>query len=187
MTGARLRVAIVADPGVVHAGVRSLLHECPTHVAVVPLLDAPQVVVYDLARLAQGDGELLALVRSGHTVVGLERDYRHDLYDRAWAAGIVATFTLDVTREELVAVLTGAADGGAGPRRDPLLAAAGPLSEREAQILRLVAAGKRNDEIAQELYLSVNTIKTHLRKAYAKIGVSNRSGAIVWYLRAPRD
>jgi LuxR family maltose regulon positive regulatory protein len=53
-----------------------------------------------------------------------------------------------------------------------------PLSDREKQILRLIAAGLSDREIAEELYLSVNTIKWHNRQIYDKLGVSRRGQAV---------
>jgi LuxR family maltose regulon positive regulatory protein len=52
-----------------------------------------------------------------------------------------------------------------------------PLTEREKDVLRLMAAGLSNPEIGQELYLSLNTIKTHVRGIYGKLGVNNRTQA----------
>jgi LuxR family maltose regulon positive regulatory protein len=49
-----------------------------------------------------------------------------------------------------------------------------PLTERELQILRLIAAGRSNPEIAESLYLSLNTVKWHAKNLYGKLGVSNR-------------
>ena len=49
-----------------------------------------------------------------------------------------------------------------------------PLTEREQQILRLIAAGRSNPEIAQSLYLSLNTIKWHVKNLYGKLGVGSR-------------
>lgn len=53
-----------------------------------------------------------------------------------------------------------------------------PLAEREVQILGLVALGLTDDAIGRRLYLSGNTIKTHLRHAYAKLGATSRTGAV---------
>jgi LuxR family maltose regulon positive regulatory protein len=53
-----------------------------------------------------------------------------------------------------------------------------PLSERELKVLRLLADGLTNQEIAQALYVSVNTVKTHLKTIYGKLGVHNRREAI---------
>jgi DNA-binding CsgD family transcriptional regulator len=53
-----------------------------------------------------------------------------------------------------------------------------PLSDRELEVIRLVAVGLRNDEIAATLFVSVNTVKTHLAHAYAKLGVRGRTEAV---------
>jgi LuxR family maltose regulon positive regulatory protein len=52
-----------------------------------------------------------------------------------------------------------------------------PLSDRELDVLRLLADGQTNQEIAQTLYVSINTVKTHLKNVYGKLGVSNRREA----------
>jgi LuxR family maltose regulon positive regulatory protein len=52
-----------------------------------------------------------------------------------------------------------------------------PLSERELELLRLIAAGMTNRAIADELMVSVNTVKTHARNIYGKLGVRNRTEA----------
>ena len=55
-----------------------------------------------------------------------------------------------------------------------------PLSEREAQVLRLIAAGKTNRTIAEELFISEKTVARHVSNIFDKIGVSSRSGATAW-------
>jgi DNA-binding NarL/FixJ family response regulator len=55
---------------------------------------------------------------------------------------------------------------------------AGGLSERETEILVLVARGLSNDHIAEHLHLAPSTVKRHLANVYEKIGVSTRSGAV---------
>ncbi len=58
------------------------------------------------------------------------------------------------------------------------------LSEREIEILRLVATGASNKQIAQQLVISTNTVKVHLRNIFAKIGVASRTEATVYAIRA---
>ncbi len=54
-----------------------------------------------------------------------------------------------------------------------------PLSERELEVLRLICAGKSNQEIADELFLALNTVKRHANNLYGKLGVSRRAQAIM--------
>ena len=53
-----------------------------------------------------------------------------------------------------------------------------PLSERELQVLRLVAAGKSNRDIGRELYLALGTVKSHIHRIFGKLGVDSRTQAI---------
>ncbi len=54
-----------------------------------------------------------------------------------------------------------------------------PLTKREMELLQLLCYGKSNLELAQALFLSVNTIKTHLKNLYLKLGVRNRAEVII--------
>jgi DNA-binding NarL/FixJ family response regulator len=55
-----------------------------------------------------------------------------------------------------------------------------PLSERELEVLRLLAQGLTNKDIAQTLCLSVLTVKTHLHHIFGKLGVHSRTEAALW-------
>jgi LuxR family maltose regulon positive regulatory protein len=52
------------------------------------------------------------------------------------------------------------------------------LSDREIEVLNLIAKGSTNQEIAQELILSLYTVKSHARNIYSKLGVKNRTEAV---------
>lgn len=54
------------------------------------------------------------------------------------------------------------------------------LTERESEIVALITQGRRNREIAAMTYLSINSIKTYIRTAYAKLGITSRSEAVLW-------
>lgn len=57
------------------------------------------------------------------------------------------------------------------------LSSSPPLTEREREVLALIARGQTNREIAEELYLSLDTVKTHVRKLFRKLDVANRTQA----------
>lgn len=57
------------------------------------------------------------------------------------------------------------------------------LSEREREILRLIADGKSVPDMAKDLFLAQTTIKTHIRRLYEKLGVSDRGAAVAYAMR----
>lgn len=60
----------------------------------------------------------------------------------------------------------------------------GNLSARESEVMDLIASGRSNGEIARELFLSEKTVKNHVNRIYAKLGVASRSAAIaLWQTR----
>jgi DNA-binding NarL/FixJ family response regulator len=65
-----------------------------------------------------------------------------------------------------------AAPTGGGPTR--------PLSERETEVVRAIAGGRTNQEIAAELFISLSTVKSHLSGIQAKLGVRNRVEIAAW-------
>jgi DNA-binding NarL/FixJ family response regulator len=59
-----------------------------------------------------------------------------------------------------------------------------PLSRRELEVLEMASLGLRNADIAERLGLSVHAIKFHLAAVYKKLGVANRTEAVVSYMRS---
>ena len=68
-------------------------------------------------------------------------------------------------------------------RRSNLAAAEAMLTNREKEILIAIASGASNSDIAEECFISPNTVKTHLYNIYKKIGVKNRLEATLWVAR----
>jgi DNA-binding CsgD family transcriptional regulator len=59
------------------------------------------------------------------------------------------------------------------------------LSAREAEVMSLIAGGQTNGEIAAQLFLAEKTVKNHVRRIYAKLGVGSRPAAIALWRSAP--
>jgi NarL family two-component system response regulator LiaR len=102
--------------------------------------------------------------------------------DRAASIGVDAVISKTATAAELVEALERVAAGervgldrvvkGERSRQNGV-----DLTAREQEVLALLALGKSNAEIAHELFLSVDTIKTHVRRVFTKLGVNNRTQA----------
>jgi DNA-binding NarL/FixJ family response regulator len=56
----------------------------------------------------------------------------------------------------------------------------GPLTQRQIEVLRLVAAGRSNREIARELHLSEKTVARHLSNIFVALGVASRTAAVAY-------
>jgi LuxR family maltose regulon positive regulatory protein len=83
-----------------------------------------------------------------------------------------AQLLVDILRDEPAMSAAGAGDAHAPER------AAEPLSRQELQVLRMLGAGYSNEEIGKALFISGNTVKTHLRHIYAKLDVKTRTAAV---------
>lgn len=70
-------------------------------------------------------------------------------------------------------------DAPQGPFARAAAATGRHLTEREVEVLVLLASGRSRDEIAAEQFISLNTLKTQLRSVYRKLGVSQRSAAVL--------
>jgi LuxR family maltose regulon positive regulatory protein len=98
-----------------------------------------------------------------------------ELLHRAAARGATAEYA-----RTLLDALLGAEEPGPPPEATgPPSSLVEPLSQRELEVLQLIAAGLSNREIAEELVVAVSTVKTHIRNVYGKLGVSSRTQALV--------
>lgn len=195
-----VRVLIVDDHPVVRSGLRALL-ETDSGVAVVgeaasgeealalvPRL-RPAVVLMDL-RLGEGIDGVTATERlrtaDEPPAVMILTTYDHDAdIVRAVEAGAAGYLVKDAAPQVILDAVRAAARGETvlAPalvhRLMTRLRQPGPrLTDRELDVLRLVADGRANRAIAKELFISEATVKTHLAHAYDKLGADNRTGAV---------
>ncbi len=117
----------------------------------------------DALALAQSEGYVRTFVDKGELMAALLQEAASQGIAPGYASKLLAAF--GVSEHEDIAI----------PPHTPTLI--DPLSERELRVLRLVAAGLSNRDVAEALYISVNTVKTHLQRIYGKLGVSSRTAA----------
>lgn len=199
-----VRVAIVNDYEVVVRGVHSMLAPFEDRVEVVELdvqlPVAQQVDITLLDSFAQGwlDSPALdqALADPGvGGVVLFSWNMHPELVELALGKGCRGYLDKSAAAEDLVTALERIAAGEVvvsptripRPGQDPegvidYPGRAEGLSEREAEVVALITQGLTNADIAARCYLSINTVKTYIRNAYRKIGVTRRPQAVRWGL-----
>lgn len=143
--------------------------------------------VQEAARLRAADAALLERLGIGFTALKAARSRRIDTETRAslgeevfaaaWAAGQALSLDEAITEAQALAESLAAAPW----LYEPVPAALPDgLSAREVEVLRLVATGKSNAEIAAELVLSLHTVIRHVSNIFAKIGAANRTEAATY-------
>jgi two-component system, NarL family, response regulator LiaR len=205
----RVRVALANDYEIVVAGLSALLAPFAPRVEIVDFvllsrggarrrIKPVDVVLFDtFGRPGLG----LADVKRLHDNPGVARvavfTWQHSprLVGEALRVGAAAYLSKATTAEELVEQLERIARGetivsthfggrvGEGSLQWP--GRARGLTARESEVLALLAAGHRNADIAAALYVSVDTVKTHLRSIFRKLGVTNRAQAVASALTEP--
>ena len=196
-----IRILLADDHPVVREGLRGMLSaepdievvgEAASGAEAVALFSArrPDVVLMDL-RMPGGDGvDAIGKIRAGHEsdvriIVLTTFDTDADIL-RAVEAGAAGYLLKDSPRADLIRAIRAAARGETvlapvvagrlvsrvrGPRPET-------LSARETEVLALVARGMTNFQIGRALFVSEATVKTHLTRACAKLGVTGRTAAV---------
>jgi len=206
-----LRLLLVDDHAVVRIGLRTLLNDEPDMVVVGEagsVADAirlnaqlqPDVVLLDV-RLPDGSGidACRAICRNSESQVLVLTSYADDeLVVEAIASGAAGYVLKQIGIEELLRAIraVGAGDAVLDPQitvrvlkrvrqleRFSSASAFHDLSEREMQVLALVAKGKSNAEIAKELHLSATTVRNHVSVILSKLNLSNRIEAAIYAVR----
>ncbi|MBT1671329.1 response regulator transcription factor [Curtobacterium flaccumfaciens pv. flaccumfaciens] len=190
-------VAIVDDHRLFREGLATILAAVPTIRVVAhgerpaEVLDSPEAAAIDVLLLdVELDGPpartTIATVRRTRpdirvVVLTMHRDavLRRTLLD----AGAVDFVTKDTPSRELVDRIARAAHADAAPVTFPVdlvteARAGSPLSDRELEVLRLLAAARTNAEIAADLQLAIGTVKRHVYNVFRKLDVGSRVGAV---------
>ena len=196
-----IRVVVVDDHAVVRSGIKLLLdsHEDIDVVgeagnakdAIFRVREqTPDVILLDLVMPGEGGIEVLPkLLKEAPDakvlVLSMEDDPSY--VREAFAAGASGYVLKEAADEEVVAAIRDIASGGsyvhptlgarmvAADAADRAAAEADPLSDREREILRLLALGHTNQEIAKMLFISVRTAETHRAHIMQKLRLSTRA------------
>jgi two-component system, NarL family, response regulator YdfI len=197
------RVLIAASSAVVRAGLESLLATVPMFqvvgsfgidMAVARLEDLePDIVLLDVESIS--DESMSLVIESGAARIILTDAENFAVINHPRVRAILPR---DASSEEIIAALQAAATGLIALHPDafdyllsrirfedrPELAFSDPiLSAREIEILRMIAEGLGNKEIASKLRISDHTVKFHISSIFAKLGAANRAEAVTLGIR----
>ncbi|NUR30191.1 MAG: response regulator transcription factor [Catenulispora sp.] len=198
-----IRLLLVDDHPIVRDGLRGVFDGEPDFTVVGEAADGrqalhraaelmPDVVLMDLRMPHLGGVEAIKRLR---TEVPATRVLVLTTYDTdsdvlpAIEAGATGYLLKDAPREELIRAVRAANEGQAvlSPSvaqrlmtrvSTPAPAPTESLTDRELEVLRLIASGSTNREAARTLFISEATVKTHLLHVYAKLGVRDRAAAV---------
>jgi DNA-binding NarL/FixJ family response regulator len=189
-----LRVRLVRESELVHAGVTQMLSEYADRVGVLPVSAGPDEVadvalVDPFLRLSEeAPAGPTRVTRPAGTprVAVFTWEHRDGYVERAMLGGADGYLSKELPAVELVAALEKVHSGERIVALDLVERPEGHtargigLTPRETHVVALIAAGAPNKQIAAELGLTMNTVKSHIRTAYRAMGVSSRSQAVLW-------
>jgi two-component system, NarL family, response regulator NreC len=202
--GAEITVVLADDHAVVRSALRMLLDGEPGIEVVAEAGDAasavryvgghhPAVLILDI-NMPGGSGlEAIPQIRDQSPdtqIVMLTMQDETSAARAALQAGVLGYILKEAASEELVKAVRLAAEGktylqpelGARLAAEPEPSSSDDLSEREVEVLRLIALGHTNNEIAKTLYLSVRTVESHRAHIQQKLGLSSRSELVRYAL-----
>lgn len=197
------RVAILNDYQVVVMGLAAMLDNYEDisvvdvsvgNVEVDALADVALFDTYGRVGMPWKQLEQLVADPIAKNVAVFTFDFAHDLIDRVLALGVKGYLWKGLTREALAAAVRRVAAGEVvvstpdSHTRVPDQSYRWPfddlgLSARESEVLALLSEGLSNQQIADGLYLNVETVRSHLKQIYSKLGVHTRSQATARALR----
>lgn len=207
--GRRIRVLLADDHGMVRVGLKAML--VGTEIDIVAEVESGEdavryalendidVVLLDV-RMPNGDGLYalgrIKLERQSLPILMLSTFDNPTYVARSVALGANGYLLKSCSRDELVNAIRAAANGENVWTREELRRVTGalatprlgtevdvPLTHRESEVLKQLALGLTNKEIATQLNISYETVKEHVQHILRKIGVADRTQAAVWAVR----
>jgi DNA-binding NarL/FixJ family response regulator len=192
-------IALVDDYDVVLLGLARMFDDYRDTLEVVeidanaPLAESIDVVLYDAFAQPESThaqiGELVKNPRARHVVV-YTWNFQPELIESARDQGVHGYLSKTLTAPELVAALEAVHSGEVVVSDSPARARSVEgldwpgskegITDRESEILALITQGKSNAAVAELTYLSPNTVKSHIRSIYRKIGADSRTQAVLW-------
>jgi DNA-binding NarL/FixJ family response regulator len=205
----KIRLLIADDHELVRSGLKTLL--AGTDIKIVAEVATGQAAIkyaleheVDVAlldvRMPDGDGMTtlgrIKLEKPDLPIVMFSNFDNPTYVARAVAMGASGYLVKDCSRDELVSTIKTAAAGESSWTRDGLRRVTGalatprlsadidvPLTQRESEVLRQMAGGLTNKQIAEALHISYETVKEHVQHILRRIGLSDRTQAAVWAVR----
>ena len=197
-----IRILVIDDHPMIRAGVTATIGPEPdmTVVALASTgkegveqyrLHQPDVTLMDLKMPVMGGVEAIRVIRtefpSAKIIVVSTYEGDEDIY-RALEAGAITYLLKDMLAEKMVQMIREVAEGGRPIPPDVAQRLTGRmfqavLTNREVEVLRLVARGMRNKEIAAELNISDETVQGHVKNILAKLAVHDRTEAVAVAIR----
>jgi DNA-binding NarL/FixJ family response regulator len=205
-----IRVLIADDQAMIRSGLRLILDDQPDITVIAEAADGPAAVelarrerpdvcLVDI-RMPKLDGIAVTRALAGPGVadplrVVVVTTFDTDEYVYGALHAGAAGFVLKDAGPALLAEAVRAAHAGdalispsvtvrllarLAPARERPAGPAMPLSERETEVIKAIARGRTNQEIAAELFISLSTVKTHVASAQAKLGARNRVELAAW-------
>ena len=196
--GNPISLALVDDYEVILAGVAHVFDEYRDRIRVVeldankPISQDVDVVLFDAFAQPEADTDLTTIISNPHAgrVAVYTWTFRAVLIEAALEKGASGYLSKALPAHEMVEAIEAIDQGetvvSEAPKGNRLTSGldwpgrSEGLSERESEVLALITQGKSNAEIADILYLSINSIKSYVRSAYRKIEVTNRVDAVLW-------
>ena len=166
----KVLLALTAVGGGAHARAIQLARSASTHTRHLPQAEASRLAVIALAHHGRGDASAAISALSAVPDPGLPL-----------AIGLVRRFSpelLALAAERLSAWSAAPGAVAPSPTEGPVAFEELLLTDRELEMLTGIAAGRSREEIARDLFLSVNTVKTHQRSLYRKLGASTAGEAL---------